>query len=481
MRDELKQESAARRGSNRRHGARWLGVALGSLILGLPVQAPAFDVAPAKPAEATAKQRVIAYRNATLIDGTGRPAQQHMTIVIVGDTIKAVAPDASAAVPADAEIVDAAGLYVLPGLIDTHMHLATLPVRRWAEATMRRSLYAGVTAVRDLAGDTRFLGELQRQVLVGEVKGPDIYYSALMAGPSFFEDRRTQAAARGAKPGEVAWMQAIDDTTDLKIAVARARGTGASAIKIYANLSGEIVKRIVDEAHRQNFRVWAHAMIFPATPAEVIAASPDVISHVCYIAYQLSPKPNSYHDRMTVDLKQFERGDRPEIAALFREMKQKGIVLDATARIYAKQEAAAAEGGAVPGNWRCPGGLAFRLINQAHREGVMISAGTDGDTDWNNPYPALHEELELLADRAKMPNMDVIRAATSVAARTLGQQDRMGTVEPGKLANLLFVRQNPLDDVSNLRSVAFTVQRGATYRREDYRPVTEDEMRAPDF
>lgn len=422
------------------------------------------DPAPSAP-------RISVYHNAVLIDGTGAPARPGMTIIVAGDRIQTIAPDGEITAPDGAEIIDAEGLYVLPGLIDTHVHLGTDPSRAWAEATLRRLLYSGVTAVRDMAGDTRFLGELQRQVLVGEVDGPDLYYVALMAGPSFFVDPRTHAAARGTTPGQAAWMQAVDADTDMALAVARARGTGATAIKIYANLDGETVRRIIEEARRQDFPVWAHGMLFPGLPADIVAAGPDVISHVCYLGYQLPPRPASYHERTGVDVSLFADGIPPEITTLFDQMHERGIVLDATARIYAP-----GPGSDAPGSWRCEGDLAFRLINEAWRRGVMISAGTDGDTVWDNPYPALHEELELLTDRAGLPPMEAIRAATAVAARAINQQDQMGTLEPGKLANLVFVRQDPLADVSNLRSVAFTVHRGVAYQREDYVPVTEQEM-----
>ena len=104
--------------------------------------------------------RISVYRNAVLIDGTGADARPGMSIVIADDRIQAVAPDADITPPDGAEIIDAGGLYVLPGLIDTHVHLGTDPSRAWAEATLRRLLYSGVTAVRDMAGDARFLADL---------------------------------------------------------------------------------------------------------------------------------------------------------------------------------------------------------------------------------------------------------------------------------------------------------------------------------
>jgi imidazolonepropionase-like amidohydrolase len=414
----------------------------------------------------SAPKRLTLFRGAVLIDGNGGVARPNMSILVEGDRIKAVMPDAEVA-RYTGDIVDASRLYVLPGLIDTHEHLATSPDRNWAEAQMKRDLYGGITAVRDMAGDVRALGELSRASLLGEIAGPDIYYAALMAGPSFFDDPRTIAAAQGAKPGATAWMQAVDDRTDMALAVARARGTGATGLKIYANLSGDMVRKITEEAHRQGFPVWAHSQVSPAIPADVVAARPDVISHICAFGWQASARrPQSYRDRVPVDPAPFAKGDNAGMAALFREMKRKGIVMDATLRVYVEGDKRAAETGKPS---YCPADIAYRLTNQAWREGVMISAGTDGMTDAKDAYSALHEELELLSDKAGLPPMDVIRAATSIAARTIAQEKEMGSVEPGKLANLVFVAKDPLLDVSNLRSVVFTVKRGTVYRREDYK------------
>ncbi len=133
---------------------------------------------------------------------------------------------------------------------------------------------------------------------------PDIYYAALMAGPSFFEDPRTQAIAQGATAGEVPWEQAIDDNADLNIAVAKAAGTDATGVKIYANLSGHLVAGITRAAHGLGMRVWAHGMVFPATPQEVVDAGVDTVSHTCYLAYQaMTKRPDSYQRRFPIDFR----------------------------------------------------------------------------------------------------------------------------------------------------------------------------------
>ena len=83
-------------------------------------------------------------------------------------------------------------------------------------------------------------------------------------------------------------MRAVTPSTDLTLAMAEAKGTGATAIKIYADLPGDLVRRITGEAHRQHLLVWAHAAVFPASPREVVDAGVDVVSHSCLLAYQAS-------------------------------------------------------------------------------------------------------------------------------------------------------------------------------------------------
>ena len=431
------------------------------------------------PADTPAAKRTI-YQGATLIDGTGAPARANMNIVVEGDRIVSVTGAAHDAVAGETgTVVDAKGLFVLPGLIDSHVHLATPPAPTQAKATLRRFLYSGITAVRSMADDVRSVGELARQARVGEIPAPDIYYAALMAGTSFFDDPRTIAVTQGGIPGKVPWMQAITEDTDLPLAVAMARGTSATALKLYANLPGELVEKITREAKLQGFPVWAHSAVFPAMPADVIGAGVDVVSHVCPMAYQVSSHPPaSYQERTAVETAPFANGDNAQIAALYQEMKRKGIVLDATVRVQleSEQEYARTGQGRPP---RCSSALTYQLTSQAYREGVLIAAGTDGDTDWNAPYPALHEELELLVNHAGIPPVQAIRAATQIGAMAAGQEHLMGTVEAGKLANLVFVSRDPLADIGNLRSVVFTVKRGQIFARKDYSPITSDEQATP--
>lgn len=418
------------------------------------------------------------YRNVTIIDGTGAAPKPGMNLLIRGERIVSLGADAPTG--GDIKVVDASGLYVLPGLINTHEHLATPPNRAYAEAQMKRDLYGGVTSVRDMADDLRQVGDLARAARAREIPGPDLYYAALMAGPDFFGDPRTQAVSVGGVPGQVPWMQSIGPDTDLVQAVAMARGTWASAIKIYADLPAERVAAITAEAHRQGIPVWAHAAVFPASPAQVLAAGVDAVSHVCMLAYQASDAmPGAYHARAPVDASKFAASDSPVTAALFRTMRARGVPLDATLLVYDELDRAHAAHPERPAGY-CSLDLAARLTAQARREGVIVTAGTDTLGDPADPWPALYREMALLVDRAGFTPLQAIRAATGDAALAIRHDPDFGTLAPGKLANLVFLAKDPSTDIGAMRTVAFTVKRGLTYPRADYHPDADRAARKED-
>jgi len=437
-----------------------------SLLLSAPVAA----------AEEAGPVRTI-YADATLIDGTGGPALAHQDIIVEGERIVGVAPHGEAAQDATPALtVNLSGRYVIPGLIDTHVHMATPPAPAMARAMLRRNLYGGVTAVRDMADDIRSVSELAREARFGEIPSPDIYYVALFAGRLFFADPRVAAASRGYAPGTAPWMQAIDHETDLKEAVTLARGTGATAIKIYADLPPDLVAAITEEAHKQGLKVWAHSAVFPTSPADVIGADVDTVSHVCYLAYQTGRQMlDAYEDRTPVDEAYLEQPEDPVMAGLYDEMLARGTILDATGSLFVLQEAARkADPNAKP--LRCTGAATARLTRQAWKAGVPISTGTDTVSGADHAWPDVFDELVFLAEDVDMPADEVIHSATEVGAEAIGVEAEMGTVAPGKLANFVVLADDPLADINNIRSIEMTVKRGTQYRRADYVPVTEEEM-----
>lgn len=420
-------------------------------------------------AQASAEQPATLYKNVTVIDGTGTTPKGNMNILVENDRITAIGPAAETDAPEGATLIDGTGLFALPGLIDTHVHLATVPDLSKARRTMRRHVYSGVTTVRDMAGDMRALAELARESRLGKIPAPDLYYAAVMAGPSFFHDPRPGASAEGEVAGKVPWMQAIARDTNMPEAVAMARGTWASGIKIYANLPRETVHRIALEARQQSIKTWAHSMVFPATPQDVLDARVDVVSHVCRLAWQLAEKrPNEYHHSIALPYDRLDVHDA-RLTALFEQMKSQGTVLDATLWLYSYlEERRKTQTGKKAGPAACPPAFAASLTAAAYKHSVDIAAGTDVIMPESAPYPALFHELETLVHDAGISSLDAIRSATFVGARAIGIEADVGTLEAGKRADILFVSANPAEDIRNLRRIVLTVKAGKPFAREDF-------------
>jgi imidazolonepropionase-like amidohydrolase len=406
--------------------------------------------------------------HATVIDGTGAPPEAGTTVVIGGDRIRSVYPDGSRPVPKGARVEDLAGRWVIPGLIDAHVHI-TGGERSYAEyeALMKGLLLHGVTGIRDMAGDARVLTYLARQAQQDRLPSPDIFYSALMAGPTFFaEDPRVPGTSRGVLLGRASWMREVDATTDIPVAVAEARGTGATGVKLYANLPAALVTAISAEAHRQGLMVWTHATIFPATPSDAVAAGANTISHSPYLIWEAAPVvPQDYRSRAQGDFLHIKPDD-PRIVALLDRMRERGTILDATLRVF-QQEVEHAPDGAGKGimPW------SYAVTKLAHEHGVQVDAGTDSDgmpSGKNGPdlqgTPAVVDEMALLVENCGFSPVEAIQAATQVSAMAVGQVANRGTITAGKEADLVVLSADPSANVRNVTKVVEVLKRGHVYR-----------------
>jgi hypothetical protein len=275
----------------------------------------------------------------TVIDANHRTPLAGQTILIEDNIIRDVFTDGSKPIPDSYVVLTLKGKFVLPGLIDTHVHLATDPSgtdnRAHTLNVLQQMLYSGITSVRDMAGDARTLAGLSRDALTGDIISPDIYYSALMAGPVFFNDPRTASASKGAISGKMPYMKAISDSTNIQLSVAEAKGTGASGIKLYADLSPELAGKIVSEATRQNMPVWGHAWLQEAKPSDLVNAGISSISHAPLMVHEkLMKVPDTWKTQRHTN--RFWDDSIPELSMLFTLMKQHGTILDATLLTYKK-------------------------------------------------------------------------------------------------------------------------------------------------
>ncbi len=394
--------------------------------------------------------------DASIIDANHKTPEPHQTILITNNIISDVFTDSSKPIPDSFNILRVSGKYLLPGLIDAHVHMATDPsidnYRALTIEVLQRMLFTGITSVRDMAGDARTLAGLSRDALTGDIISPDIYYSALMAGPAFFSDPRTATSTRGASPGKMPFMLAVTDSTDLILAVAEAKGTGATGIKLYANLSAPLVDKIVAEANKQKMLVWGHAWLQEAKPSDIVKAGVNPISHAPLLIHEKidtipSVWKKSFHDE------KFWDEVTPDFSTLFQLMKKHNTILDATLLTYKKW----AEDDST---MRYDYELGKRITVQAYKAGVIIDAGTDDDQ-----VEFVQKEMELLVKDAGFSPIDAIISGTFNGAKALHVDDKVGTVSPGKIADFLVLEKNPLENIENIETVVMVLKNGKIFKK----------------
>lgn len=404
-------------------------------------------------------------RAARMIDVRSGAVIRNAMIVVEGSRIRSAG--LASAPPANAQIIDLGDATLLPGLIDAHTHLlqnyevrlggddpnmlvtvATMsPARRaLLGAKMgREDLEAGITTVRDV-GNSGWNGDvaLRDAINDGWVVGPRMLVSTRALSSAGGQFGELQPAAQSLVEQEYAVVTTPDEA---RRAVQQAFYDGADLIKVIVNtgpriVSGATMRAIVEEAHRAGKRVAAHAIGDTATR---VAAEAGV---------------NSIEHAYTVS------------DAVLRMMAEKGIYLVATdypASFYV--DALGAPGSeadrarALSFAQRFAKANAERLM-RARAMGVKIAFGSDEYYDVPGMTRGEASLLTLQAyQEAGMPPIEVLRAATLNAADLLGLSDRIGTLEPGRLADIIAVEGNPLDDVKLLRKTRFVMKAGQIIKR----------------
>jgi imidazolonepropionase-like amidohydrolase len=430
----------------------------------------------------------IAIIRANLWDGTGRPSVPNAVTVVRGDRIICAGGAGECLVPPRARIIDAHGQWLLPGLIDSHVHLLFLTGGSATEdltEDLRDLLAQGITTVRDMGTNP---AELLRRVHAMPV-APRVYAMQLVAGRRFFFNgfQGTQTArGRVFRQPPAMTMQALGWTPilfnpgdDPDSVVAVAQESGAMGLKLYAQLDLESVRKLVAAAHRVGMPVWGHAWVQPASALEQALAGQDGVVHAAGFAGELFTKEerdtlvnDGSLQMATAEVATVGAVHDPRILAALDSMARHGTffepTLDATRHSVAYFDAKRRH---IPSEQeeyvRAASGFGMEVTREAVKRGVRISAGSDhvayGPA---NERASLFGELELLVDSIALTPRAALLAATRDAARAMGAEParRLGTIEAGRYADLVLFSKNPLADIDNLDSVEWIMKAGQIWR-----------------
>lgn len=398
---------------------------------------------------------VIAVKTGRLLDPASQKVRAGAVVVVQGGRIRSVGD----AVPAGAQVVDASGLTVSPGFIDTHTHVLlqgdptdveydeqilkeSLPYRALrATGAMRIALAHGFTTLRDIGNEGAGFADvdLKRAVAAGVIVGPRLFVATKALAPT---------GAYGLGGTTYSWqldmpkgVQLCDGPDACRQAVRDQIAHGADWIKVYAdrgyykrpdgqirslpNFTQEELNAIVDQAHRTNRRVAAHS-ITPTGHAIALAAGVDSIEHGQVI------------DEATA-----------------KQMAQKKVFLSPTLTVTAYVDAPRSKLNPIWGEIAKAADESFR---RALAAGVPIALGTDaGGFDWAKLNQA--EEFKRYVNRGMTP-WQALRSATVTAAALLGKESELGTLAPGAYADLVGMKDDPLKDITATERVTFVMKEG---------------------
>lgn len=440
---------------------------------------------------AESSRQALVITHVTVIDTTGAPPLIDRTVVMNNHRISSIAGAGKATLPTAARVIDASGKFLIPGLWDMHSHFSDrdyLPLY----------LANGVTGLRIMFGDST-AREIRKQIAVGTLLGPRMVIgSRIIDGPAPF------------LPGFIS----VHTPEEARRAVDEEKQAGADFIKVYSFLPRDLYFAIVSESKKVGLPFAGHTPM-SVSVEEASDAGQKSIEHLTGIDGSCSSRANDYHLSSQQDLAEMIAAGKSSLAGgshlaaigvslldtysparcaavgarfksngtwvcptlvIFRTMALAGdpsLSNDANIRYLPRDIRVAWEpqnnylfkiAGVNPAYTKRQFQHDFVTVSALQRAGVGIIAGTDTPSPFVVPGFSLADELELYV-KAGLSPVEAIRTATYNAALFLGRERDFGTIESGKLADMVLLDANPLNDIRNIRKISALVYDGAYYDR----------------
>ena len=428
-------------------------------VLSLKSCIPAFAailLAGCKPPEESLQQAII---GAVLIDGTGGPPVSDSVVIVAGSRIRAIGNRANTPIPAGVQKIDGRGKFLVPGLIDLHVHLGTRAVAKYDTADYTREriernlnayLYFGVTSVRSMGIDRQAGFDVRKAEREGKLQTARLF----TAGRGF--------TAPGGHPSQEVGDVVVQTNSpeEARKQVDTLAAQQVDAIKIWVDDLGHkapkikpaVMDAILDQARKYNIPVTAHIYSLADTEYLVRAGAAGFL-HMIQDTEDIDP---AFIARLR-DLRIVFAPTlvRQELDWLYTEhpnlLDDPDVARSVDADVIVAAKQAARDAHPMPAE-RADFERAMHNTRKLAAGGVLIGVGSDGGSGLDFPGLTTHRELELLAAAGLSP-MDVIVAATRNGALALRKSDELGTIESGRRADLMLVSANPLEDVRNLRKI----------------------------
>ena len=406
--------------------------------------------------------RVLAIEGAAIITGTGDPAIPDGVLLIEGPRIRALGQRGYVKIPDRAERIDASGKWLIPGLIDLHVHMDEV-------IEPAEFLLYGVTSVRDVGSRLVRIQRIRGRAGKGE-QIPRIFWTG-----------------RNIDEGKPSWWGAVaaKDAESVPALIQDMARQGVDAVKLYTTAGPRLAKAVIREAHERGIPVTGHLEATPIASAARMGI--DGLEHVSTLFNQLGLRNKKRKTKLgraaTADL------DSAKAKGLIRLLASERIAVTPTLVSSempwrGKQYAEKVYRGGIPAAWSAYWASDYRnfikavgwtredyaiseegvkklkeMVLRLHRAKVPIAAGTDTPAPWVLPGAGLLRELELYAE-CGLTSMDALRAATGRAAWALRKEAVMGTIRPGRYADFVLLDADPLEDIRNLRRIHAVYQGG---------------------